>query len=86
MANIFVAIFSPGITTNSWTQTVNLGTMRRVFYHYVSSTGQIVLHPRSYFLRHFLSPGASGRIQTPDFRMMSRVVYHCVTGTQPLQI
>jgi hypothetical protein len=25
MANIFVAIFSPGITTNSWTQTFDLG-------------------------------------------------------------
>jgi hypothetical protein len=34
-------------------------------------------------LYYFLSPSVSGRVQTLDLRIMSRVFYYCVTKTQP---
>jgi hypothetical protein len=51
--------------------------MSQVFYHCA-----IVEHKQllKTFICHFLSPRASGRIQTLDLRMMSQVFYHHANG------
>jgi hypothetical protein len=51
--NVFVAIFSPGACLDSWTQTLDLGLMRRVC-HCATATGRLQSSSFKPLLKSFL--------------------------------
>jgi hypothetical protein len=67
--NNCLLFYHPNASSSSWTQPLDLGIMKRVFYHSGLAFKQLFCH--------FNSLDESSSSWTQTFGMMMRVSYHC---------